>query len=279
MRKWLIGIGIAVAAAALGVGAAFGATELLKGGVRQTLLFVRIKTDDTKSVENPQLPENVPMPFGMGRGSGILPGRGAQDDQDQMPGRMTPWNGRSLQDGQTQSPHQTSPQEIHGAATAITLEEARQQAAAFAAKVGSNIEVAEVLEFERNFYAVLVEKDTGRGAMEIMANRYGRGISLEAGVDMLWNLKYGPAMRRKTADSTDNTLTLEEARQAAGEYLGTKLSGATLQEDGYSFYGYYSFKYSVDGKTAGILSVNGLTGEVRLHNGQGAFLSEQETEQ
>jgi hypothetical protein len=257
MRRWVIGIGITVLAAGLGVGAAFGARELLKAyapQIRQTILS---KTDDSQTVESLPSHQGDRMPFGMGRGIGRMQSRGLQGGDNRMPNQVAPRGDRN-------------------SAAAITMDEAVQQAESLAVKIGSNVQVAEVMEFEKNFYAVLVEKDTGRGAVEILVDRYGRGTGLEPGPGMMWNFKYGPAMHRNASEATDNKLSLEEARQAAQDFLSARVSGATLNEGGYSFYGYYSFDYSVDGKTAGMLSVNGLTGEVWPHTWHGAFLSEKE---
>jgi hypothetical protein len=256
MRKWFLGIGIAVLAAGLGVAAAFGAKALANAYAPQISEEIPAVSGDSQVIQNPRLFQKEGGFDGMRGGTGMMPGysRHARDF----------------------NADQTVPQINRAASEAITMDEAVQQAEDYAARIGSNVQVAEAMEFERNYYAVLVEKDTGRGVAEILIDRYGRGIGLEPGPGMMWNLKYGPAMHRKASEATDNTLSLEDARQAAQDFLSARLSGATLNEGGYSFYGYYSFDYSADGNTAGMLSVNGLTGAVWPHTWHGAFLSERE---
>src|SRR4030042_456250 len=70
----------------------------------------------------------------------------------------------------------------------------------------------EVMECSSNFYAVLQEKETGRGAMEILLDPYSGAVSPEMGPNMMWNTKYGP-MGGRTAGI--NPLTLEQARSLA----------------------------------------------------------------
>ena len=94
----------------------------------------------------------------------------------------------------------------------------------------------------------------------------------------MWNGKYG-SMHARQVQTGDNTVTLDQARQTAQAYLDKTHPGAKLNEGGYSFYGYYTFDYSVDGKTAGMLSVNGVTGQVWEHTWHGAFVAEKEMTQ
>jgi len=96
---------------------------------------------------------------------------------------------------------------------------------------------------------------------------------------MMWNLKYGAPMHRVEGSAAENTVTLEEARAAAQEFLDANLAGASLNADGTAYYGYYTFDFSEDGKVAGMLSVNGLTGQVWLHTWHGAFITEVEVAQ
>jgi hypothetical protein len=42
------------------------------------------------------------------------------------------------------------------------------------------------------------------------------------------------------------------------------------------FYGYYTFDFTVNGKIAGMLSVNGNTGQVWYHSWHGDFIQEVE---
>jgi hypothetical protein len=49
-----------------------------------------------------------------------------------------------------------------------------------------------------------------------------------------------------------------------------------IAEEGYTFYGYYTFDYEVEGEMAGMLSVNGYTSSVWPHTWHGDFIAEEE---
>jgi len=170
-------------------------------------------------------------------------------------GMMGGWNGTS------------------GSGQRLSLDQITGIAEQYAVRYGSNLEVAEVMEFTGNFYAVLQEKETGRGAMEILLDPFSGAVSPEMGPNMMWNAKYGP-MGWETAG--DNPLTLEQARSLAQKALDEDIPGATVHTDGRNFYGYYSFDYDINGRTAGMLSVNGSNGAVWLHTWHGQFIAEKE---
>ena len=174
-----------------------------------------------------------------------------------------------------------------------------------------NLEVAEVMEFANNYYAEVKEKDTGIGAMELLINRPGSRVYPEPGPNMMWNTKYGmmPGSRgmggmmgpggrgmmgpngqgmmggSPSASATQNpqgTTTGAEmpvssgrAREIANAYL-SGVSPGTRAEQPTRFYGYYTIDTEKDGKTTGMLSVNGYSGEVWYHSWHGPFIAEQE---
>jgi hypothetical protein len=74
-------------------------------------------------------------------------------------------------------------------------------------------------------------------------------------------------------------VTIDQARAAAQAYLDKAHAGAQLNEGGVAFYGYYTFDYSVGGKTAGVVSVNGITQQVWEPVGLGAFVADKEMAQ
>jgi len=87
----------------------------------------------------------------------------------------------------------------------------------------------------------------------------------------MWNTKYGHMNRQD-----DNTLTMDQAFAQGQKTLDSQITNAMLQPDGVAFYGYYTFDYQVNGQTAGMLSVNGISGQVWLHSWHGAFITEKE---
>ena len=54
------------------------------------------------------------------------------------------------------------------------------------------------------------------------------------------------------------------------------MPGAKPNLDGVSFYGHYTFDYQMNNKIAGMLSVNGITGDMWLHTWHGDFIQELE---
>jgi hypothetical protein len=157
----------------------------------------------------------------------------------------------------------------------ITLDQAVEKVNSALSHLGSDLQVAEVMEFQNNFYAVVTEKSTGRGAFELLVDPYTGAVSYEPGPNMMWNLKYGPMQKRLTI-TLENSITLAEAKDLAQKALESEASGATLESSGYDFYGYYTFDYQVDGKITGMLSVNGTSGEVWFHTWHGVYISEKE---
>ena len=155
---------------------------------------------------------------------------------------------------------------------------------------GQVLALAEVMEFENNFYAIIAEKSTGKGAFELLVNRYTGAVTPEPGPNMMWNTKYGHVagfggmmggmMGRRMGGAWNQqtgplTVTVEQARTAAQQWLDANQPGARLADDEMQFYGYYTMDFLKDGKVAGMLSVNGYTGQVWYHNWHGAFISEQ----
>lgn len=156
----------------------------------------------------------------------------------------------------------------------ITIDEA----AAYAEKAinadQTGLSIREVMEFSDNFYVLVTEKDTGRGAFELLVDPYTGEVASEPGPNRMWNLKYGH--HRSGADAGENELTLAQAKNLAQTALDQEVAGAAVESDGISFYGYYTFDYEVQGKITGMLSVNGTNGRVWFHTWHGSFIGEKE---
>ncbi len=155
----------------------------------------------------------------------------------------------------------------------LTLDQAVQIARDYAGSISDDLEVAEVMEFEDNFYAILLEGATGRGAMEILIDPYRGLVVPEPGPNMMWNEKYGHMAFGASPDS----VSLEAARQIAQDWLDGALPGSRVHEHGTAFYGYFTFDLDgTDGQIAGMLSVDADTGAVWLHTWHGRFFGEWE---
>lgn len=138
----------------------------------------------------------------------------------------------------------------------------------------SNLEISEIMEFSQNFYIELIEKDTGIGAMELLVDKSSGAIFPEYGPNMMWNLKYGMHSRMSLSRSfKDMSINKEEALDIAGKYLAKINIGESAGNDVEKFYGYYTIHTETEnGKVAGMLSINGYTGQVWYHNWHGIFI-------
>ena len=166
---------------------------------------------------------------------------------------------------------------------ALTIEEAREAVEEYLNSLGyANLEVVELMEFERNFYAIVQESDTGIGAMELLIDKWTGAVGPEMGPNMMWNGRYGPALSMPNGmhgrggmmggASESNTLIPEEALTIAQRWLDTYRPGVTVEEHADPFYGYYTIHTLKDGEIEGMLSVHGTTGQVWYHTWHGEFI-------
>jgi hypothetical protein len=161
------------------------------------------------------------------------------------------------------------------AGQSLTIQQAKEAADRYLANLGdSNLKVAEVMEFSRNFYALVRESDTGTGAIELLIDKGSGAVGPEYGPNMMWNAKYG--MHRSGmmggTPSGAMTITPAEARQIAQRWLDTYNPGSTPEQEIDVFYGYYTIHTLKDGKINGMLSINGSDGQVWDHTWHGDFV-------
>lgn len=162
----------------------------------------------------------------------------------------------------------------------ITIAQAKEAVEKYIATLGtSNLAVDEVMEFTRNFYAIVKETDTGIGAMELLVDKYSGVVGPEYGPNMMWNAKYGmhPAgvpscCSAGSAATTTMTITPEQALNIAQRWLDTYRPGTTVESHADPFYGYYTIHTLRDGTISGMLSVHGATGQAWYHNWHGDFV-------
>ena len=189
--------------------------------------------------------------------------------------------------------------------TPLTMEQARQAVESYLKGLdNSDLELKEIMIFDNNAYARITEKSTGIGAMELLVDPASLAVFPEYGPNMMWNLKYGRmsenGMTRGSragmggcggmtlaqapragvgsypnnsgSVSADMTVTPEKALQAAQQFLDQQLPGYKTAADADPFYGYYTIDILKDGQPAGMLSVNGFSGQVFLHTWHGTFI-------
>jgi hypothetical protein len=158
----------------------------------------------------------------------------------------------------------------------LTIAEAHEAVEQYVASLGyaANLEVAELMEFERNFYAIVRESDTGIGAMEILVDKWTGVVGPEMGPNMMWNGRYGMHGRGGMMGraSETNTLASEEMLEISRRWLDTYRPGVTVEEHADPFYGYYTIHTLKDGEIEGMLSVHGTTGQVWYHTWHGEFV-------
>jgi len=231
-----------------------------------------------------------PLWFGRGYGQGMMGGYGQGMTQAPAPWAGVGGYGQGMMgaygQGMTQAPAPWAGVGGGGApwggsggsvsGQRLSIDQARTLAEQYASATSTGITVVEVMEFQNNFYAVLKETSTGRGAMEVLIDPYTGTIGPEPGPNMMWNDKYG---HMSFGAGGEDSLTMDEARQFAQQALETQLPGSTVHKDGTSFYGYYTFDFDgSDGKIAGMLSVEATSGAVWLHTWHGGFVQEWEAE-
>jgi len=184
------------------------------------------------------------------------------------------------------------------APTSIGLDRAESIAQQYLAAIHNpNLAIKEIMEFQYNFYIIYYEKDTGVGAFEMliwkhtptsgmmgggmMGGYVAPGVMMpEPGPNMMWNTKYSPmsnGMMGYYGNQWSSTMAIspDSAAQLAQAYLASNFNNAKV-ETATRFYGYYTFDFTVNGKIAGMLSVNGNTGQVWYHSWHGDFIQEVE---
>ena len=165
----------------------------------------------------------------------------------------------------------------------LTIEDAHEAVEQYVASLGyANLAVSEVMEFERNFYTIVQESDTGIGAMELLIDKWTGAVGPEMGPNMMWNGRYGHAlslsngMHRRGGmmggASESNLLSPEEALEVAQRWLNTYRYGVTVEEHADPFYVYYTIHTLKNGEIEGMLSVHGTAGQVWYHTWHGEFI-------
>jgi hypothetical protein len=149
----------------------------------------------------------------------------------------------------------------------ITMDEATTIAQDYLSNTNnSDLAIAEIMEFEYNFYVEYYEKSTGIYAFESLIDPYTGDMYPEPGPNMMWNTRYGMMsgfMWGTPYPSSPMTVTADEATKDGQQFID-------------QFYGYYTLHVFQNGQIYGMLSVNGYTGQVWYHSWHGRFLDMKE---
>ena len=231
------------------------------------------------------------MMFGWNNDNAFLPnnmmnGRGPTMMGGYAPGGMMNGRGPTMMNGYGYNNANPTP---------LTADQVKSTAEKYLANLNnSDLEIAEIMIFNNNAYVVVKETSTGNGAFELLVDATSQVAYPEYGPNMMWNLKYsglnhnnmmggyGNMMQGWNSTtpldvSTEMTVTPKQAVEYAQKYLDAIITGATTEHP-MPFYGYYTLDFEKDGKVAGMLSVNGFSGQVFLHTWHGTFIEETEYE-
>ncbi len=148
--------------------------------------------------------------------------------------------------------------------------------------------IGDIFVFENSdYYFSIEEENTGLGAFELLVDPYTGYVYPEMGPNMMWNTKYGMhasseygmmngrgmmggySYPTEYGSAERNTISYGDALDIAGDYLQ---NGYTVSGEGHEFYGYYTFHTLLNGEEAGMMSVNGFTGEVWYHTWHGELI-------
>lgn len=184
-----------------------------------------------------------------------------------------------------------------GGAQVSDLAGAKRQAQRFADRLG--LGVGEVMRFENNYYAELVEPG-GNSATEVLVNPATGAVFVEYGPAMMWNTRYGmmggssgfggmmsggpgsggmmgggyggDPTWAPSPETTKPSVSAQEAKAVATRWLareGSQLRAGTAD----AFPGYYTLHVLEGDRLVGMLSVNAYTEAVWYHRWHGRFLS------
>jgi len=164
----------------------------------------------------------------------------------------------------------------------LTVDQAKQAVEGYLKNLNnSDLELKEIMIFINNAYARIVEKSTGIGAMELLVAPTTLSVFTEYGPNMMWNQKFGHMggygvmggyFSNSSFTSAQMTVTAEQALQLAQQYLDQQYPGYKTATDADPFYGYYTIDIMKDNQPAGMLSVNGYSGQIFLHTWHGFFI-------
>lgn len=230
--------------------------------------------------------------FGFGMGSGMMNSGGSYGMRSGMMG-----DGSSGMMGSYSGLGDVSP---------LTVEETRTAVESYLVSFGNDdLAIEEIMVFDNNAYAIVIEESTGIGAFELLVDPVTKAVFPEYGPNMMWNIKYGmmsefggfgmmgPGMmmgssgfgpgnmmgnsgfnnNAETPDiSAELSVSADDAAEAAQNYLDTYYPGVKVSDETTAFYGYYTIDLEQDGKIIGMLSVNGFTRQVFPHTWHGDFI-------
>jgi hypothetical protein len=164
-------------------------------------------------------------------------------------------------------------------ATPLTITQAAEIAKTYVASLNNpDLTVKQIEEYANNFYVPVTQVSNGNGAFELLINKATGIVTPEPGPNMMWNTQYtfgaGWCNWARGTITAAPTVTVDQAKTDAQQYLNTYLQGTTVG-DVTAFSGHYTIEVLQNGTPYGMLSVNSFTGQVWYHTWHGAFVAEQ----
>jgi hypothetical protein len=164
------------------------------------------------------------------------------------------------------------------AKTPLTITQAAEVAKAYVASLNNpDLTVKQIEEYTNNFYVPVSQISNGNGAFELLINKATGIVTPEPGPNMMWNNQYtfgaGFCNWFRGTTTAVPTVTVDQAKTDAQQYLNTYLQGTTVG-DVTTFSGHYTIEALSNGTPYGMLSVNSFTGQVWYHTWHGAFVQE-----
>jgi hypothetical protein len=147
------------------------------------------------------------------------------------------------------------------------LDAAKARAQAFADQLGDGLRAGEVMQFANGYYSELLTAGAA-GATEVLIDPRTGAVSIEYGPAMMWNTRYGI---HPTGNMPARVSPAQAVTDAQG-WLDARHSGLTAG-DATVFPGYYTLHTLTDGKIAGMMSVNAVSGAVWYHTWHGTFIA------
>jgi hypothetical protein len=151
----------------------------------------------------------------------------------------------------------------------LSMDEIIKAGNEFISNYKTGIELVRIIETSKYFYIAFRETGSGIGAFELLADPVTGQMGFETGPSQFWNTKYGVWGSGK---DMVNTVSTGQAQNNAIMFLKKENPLASLDPDPIDFHGYYSFFERQDNQIVGVLSVNGITGEVEQHDWLGKVL-------
>lgn len=176
-----------------------------------------------------------------------------------------------------------SNQQSYGNEKKLPIEQIKNSINNYIQSFNTNLDISDIFIYkDTDYYVSIEEKDTGKGAMELLMNPYTGYVYPEYGPNMMWNEKYGmmssgmmggPLRHRGYGYYGQNDIkqiSRDEAVNIADKYVKSSINkDFTVINQGHEFYGYYTFHISKGNKAVGMVSVNYHTGNVWYHDWHG----------